>query len=873
MKKIYLMLLASIAGISSFAQTIALSPTGDGGFENGSTFSANGWMQSGTGTNTWAMGTAATPYAGTSGAFISSTGSSYTYNIAAASVAQLYRDVSIPAGASAVTLSFLWKGKGQSGADRLIVYTASTDVIMDGTPASPYSSMDGATQVWIQPAYSNSSTYTTATVALPSSLAGTTVRLIFTWQNDASGGTAPGAAIDNISLKYCSVPAITGSDNVCSGSTTTMSNSMTGGTWRSGSTTVATINTTTGIVTGGAAGTSLISYTVAGGCVTTKIITVNTQPAVNTGTTSVCSGLTTTLSNTMSGGTWSSSNETNATVDGSGVVSGIAAGTTTISYTSSLGCSRTTIVTVRPLPAAIAGTTSACIGSTTVLSDATTGGLSWTSDNTSVATITSGGVVAGISAGTANITYTLTTGCKTSTLVTVNPLPAAITGGPVCIGSSTTMADADGDGTWTSSLSGIASIDPTTGVATGIAAGSTVITYTLPTGCRKVKTLTVNGLPNAITGSAAICVGATGILHDVTTGGTWSSADPSIAAISGSGVISGVAAGTVLISYTNTATCSRTLVVTVNAAVPDNTLSDVLCTGVTDVITNSITGGTWSSSNTAVAAIVATTGIISGVSAGSATITYTIGAGCWAVTSVSVNASSAAIAGASSVCEGVATTFTNSTSGGTWTSSSTTNATVDPTTGVITGVLAGSVTITYTLPSGCYKTKNLTINALPSEILGNAHVCVGTGATLYSAILVGLTWSVADASVATIGVSSGVITGMSTGTTVASYTSLGGCYATRIVTVDPAVAPITGSTSVCVGGTATLSIGETGGYWATNSTTKATVDATTGVLTGISAGYVTVTYTIVSGCYQTQTVTVNSAPAATNNADRSYHWW
>ena len=44
------------------------------------------------------------------------------------------------------------------------------------------------------------STPTTATVVLPASLAGTTFRLIFTWQNDASGGVSPAGAVDNISL-------------------------------------------------------------------------------------------------------------------------------------------------------------------------------------------------------------------------------------------------------------------------------------------------------------------------------------------------------------------------------------------------------------------------------------------------------------------------------------------------------------------------------------------------------------------------------------------------------------------------------------------------------------------------------------------------
>jgi gliding motility-associated-like protein len=52
-----------------------------------------------------------------------------------------------------------------------------------------------------------------------------------------------------------------------------------------------------------------------------------------TGTTSVTSSATVTLSNALSGGVWSSANTNIATVNSNGVVTGIAAGTTSISYT------------------------------------------------------------------------------------------------------------------------------------------------------------------------------------------------------------------------------------------------------------------------------------------------------------------------------------------------------------------------------------------------------------------------------------------------------------------------------------------------------------------------------------------------------------
>ncbi len=49
------------------AQTVLISPTGDGGFENGATFGANGWTLSNSTNNPWVLGTTdgytSTPFA------------------------------------------------------------------------------------------------------------------------------------------------------------------------------------------------------------------------------------------------------------------------------------------------------------------------------------------------------------------------------------------------------------------------------------------------------------------------------------------------------------------------------------------------------------------------------------------------------------------------------------------------------------------------------------------------------------------------------------------------------------------------------------------------------------------------------------------
>ena len=69
--------------------------------------------------------------------------------------------------------------------------------------------------------------------------------------------------------------------------------------------------------------------------------------------------------------------------------------------------------TVPPTPSTISGATTVAAGNSTTYSSATTGGV-WTSNNTNVATVNSNGVVTGISAGVATITYTVTNSCGTA---------------------------------------------------------------------------------------------------------------------------------------------------------------------------------------------------------------------------------------------------------------------------------------------------------------------------------------------------------------------------------------------------------------------------------------------------------------------------
>ena len=187
-------------------------------------------------------------------------------------------------------------------------------------------------------------------------------------------------------------------------------------------------------------------------------------------------------------------------VDGSGKV-----------FIADAGNQRIRLVSAVPLP--IAGATSVCIGAAIALSDAIAGGV-WSSSNTTIATVglTSGSVF-GVTAGTATISYTI--GPSSSVLtVTVNPLPATISGTPaVCAGLTSALIDAGG-GTWSSSNTSVATVGTGTGILTGIMAGSATITYTLPTtGCFITDPVTVNPLPTAysVTGGGSYCMGGAGI--------------------------------------------------------------------------------------------------------------------------------------------------------------------------------------------------------------------------------------------------------------------------------------------------------------------------------------------------------------------------
>ena len=497
----------------------------------------------------------------------------------------------------------------------------------------------------------------------------------------------------------------------------------------------------------------------------TTIVTVNPIP-VATATAvsnSICTGSITdiTIGSNVSGTTFNwTSVETNATGSSSGTGTNIAQTLTTsgntvgtIDYTITLtanGCNGTpihSIISVKPLPVAVATPTPAtiCSGSTSnILLTSTPVGatFAWTAFQTdaSGASAASGSTIAQVLSSPGNfvgsVDYTITptlnscVGLPIHSIMTINPTPVAVATPAtttICSGTATniplTSLVTGTTFAWTvvqNNVSGATAGNGTsiaeTLTATTANPGSVVYTIT-PTanGCVGLPitvTITVTPLPTAaisypgtpfctsltagqavtLTGTAAYTGGVfsstTGLTIDATTGAITPSTSTS---------------GNYVVTYTIAANagCSVVIATTniVITKVPTATISyagspfcSTLTTGqaVTITGTDAYTGGTYSS--TAGLTIDATSGAItpSTSTAGNYVVTYTIpaSAGCSSVTStasvvVNLSATASILYAGTPYCSG--TTSANVTLTGTagGTYSATTGLIINPTTGAV----------------------------------------------------------------------------------------------------------------------------------------------------------------------------------------------
>ncbi|MDB5268303.1 MAG: hypothetical protein JWP58_1343 [Hymenobacter sp.] len=183
-----------LGGLGAQAQTTTVFTEDFEGATNSFTL-VNG---AATNINQWAVGTVGgngPTTGGTRSAYISNdAGVSNAYTITTASVSHLYRDVTFPAGQTAVQLAFDWKAAGESTLDYVLVQLAPTTFTPVGGTIPATTSVTVLAQLNLQTAFGQTR------LVLPASVAGTTQRLIFTWRNDGSGGVQPPAVLDNIGV-------------------------------------------------------------------------------------------------------------------------------------------------------------------------------------------------------------------------------------------------------------------------------------------------------------------------------------------------------------------------------------------------------------------------------------------------------------------------------------------------------------------------------------------------------------------------------------------------------------------------------------------------------------------------------------------------
>ncbi|MEP6729238.1 MAG: Ig-like domain-containing protein [bacterium] len=373
-------------------------------------------------------------------------------------------------------------------------------------------------------------------------------------------------------------------------------------TWTSATPSVATVSAT-GLVTGIAAGSSLMTVT-SGGLTASVTIAVASplQPPVATVTVTVpnvvvqpTQGMQATAVTKDANGVvltgrvinWSSSNNGVASITPNGFINPIGAGTTTITVVSE---GKTATVTITVPPVATVTVTSAL--STLQPTQTTQAGVtlldasaapalnrtvSWSTSDASVVKVSAAGMVTAVAGGTASIIAT-SEGITGSKTFTVPPVATVSVNAPIVslIPQQTTtltatLLDASAapalnrTTTWTSSSPAVAQVS-STGLVTGLAVGTAVITATSETKTGNVTitivqptvaSITISNLKptlllNQTSQLSTLILDASGRPTNTVTP-VWTSSSPTRATVSATGLVTTVGGGTgVVVTFTAT---------------------------------------------------------------------------------------------------------------------------------------------------------------------------------------------------------------------------------------------------------------------------------------------------------------------------------
>ena len=370
--------------------------------------------------------------------------------------------------------------------------------------------------------------------------------------------------------------------------------------------------------------------------------------------------------------TWTTSNSNVATVDQTGKVTGKTAGTATITATAADGSGKSATCTVTVIQLATGITlnrTSANIvkdktlqlTATITPSNTSNKGVTWTSSNTTIATVNSSGLVTARRVGSCTVTATTQDGTNLSATCAITVDPQLVTGLSLSqtsaeivvdrtlqLTATVTPSNADNQAlTWTSSNESVATVN-NSGRVTAVSVGTARITARTTDGTNISAYCNVTVLPQLATGislsqtnlelNAGNSVQLTATVTPANTTDKrviWSSSSPNTASVSSSGLVTANGKGECLITATTLdgTNLSATCHVTVNdnsipvTAITLNTTEEILAIGSSTVLVATVMPEnasnkevTWSTGNSAVATI-SNTGVLRAVGEGETDIT------------------------------------------------------------------------------------------------------------------------------------------------------------------------------------------------------------------------------------------------------------
>ncbi len=596
-----------------------------------------------------------------------------------------------------------------------------------------------------------------------------------------------------------------------------------------------------GTVTAKGTGTAKITAkSKKGGATATLTVTVKKAPSkvqLNSKAFDVAVGTTATLKATYTSGTytvltWSSSDESVATVDENGCITAVSPGKAVITVATHNGKKAGCTVTVRVQPTALyidetldMGVKQSVTLKPVLEPEYAFEGMSIVSSDASVVSVASGGKLTAKKAGTAVITVTTDNGLTKSMTVTVKAAPTKITlnatkatmgvgqTGKLTATMSPTIAY--GAVSFTSSNSKVVAVD-SEGNVTALKAGSATITVKCYNGKKATCKITVKKAPSSITMSAGELTLGVGeekklsatITKNTAGGITWASSDTSVAAVDG-GVIRPIAPGTAVVTAAThnglTASCTVNVKPAPTGIILDRyevklSVKQTAVLGVELVSGESsdCAGGySFASSNKKIVTV-NSAGKLTAVKAGTATVTVTTYNGVTAVCTVTVVAAPSKVTlnktkatlGAGEVLQlQPAVSPANSHTSYTFSSSKRSVATVDAN-GLVTAVSPGSATITVKTHNGRKATCKVTVKAAPTGIvLSTEAMVLGVGQTgELTASLPQNSASAFNVSIEgdAVSVSGSKVTAVKTGNAVISVSTFNGHSATCTVTVKPA---------------------------------------------------------------------------------------